>query len=63
MTDPRPTESLVISYLNEPYYHRGHPDSDLRPACTPERIRGVMAIRVLVERRGQKPCPQCWPTK
>jgi hypothetical protein len=61
MTEPRPTESLVLSYLGEPYYHRSHPDDDLRPACRPGRIRGVMAIRIQAERLGQKPCPECWP--
>lgn len=61
MSDNGPTESLVLSYMSEHHYHRSHPDDDLRPACRPERIRGVLAIRTEVERRGQTPCPECWP--
>lgn len=61
MSDNGPTESLVLSYMSEQHYHRTHPDDDLRPACRPERIRGVVAIRSEVERKGQTPCPECWP--
>lgn len=56
-----PNERLVISYMGEEHYHREDPGKELRPACEPARIRGVPAIRTQVERRGQKPCPKCWP--
>jgi hypothetical protein len=59
MTDPR--ERLVLSYMSEPHYHRPHPDDESRPACAPDRIRGVVAIRTQAERRGQTACPICWP--
>lgn len=61
MSDDSLTGSLVVSYMSEPHYHRGHPDDDLRPACQPTRIRGVLAIRIQAERLGQTPCPECWP--
>ena len=60
MTDT-PNERLVISYMSEDHYHRSHPDDELRPACRPDRIRGVVAIRTQAERRGQTPCRLCWP--
>jgi hypothetical protein len=56
-----PEERLVLSYLGEAHYHRPSPDDQDRPACTPKRMRGVTAMRVLVERDGQTPCPTCWP--
>ncbi|HUG08367.1 MAG TPA: hypothetical protein VMP13_05670 [Acidimicrobiia bacterium] len=61
MAPNRPSDSLVLSYLGEENYPRSHPDDDLRPLCRPRRIRGVMAIRMDVERRGLGPCPDCWP--
>lgn len=61
MTPNRPAESLVLSYLGERNYHRSHPEDDLRPLCQPRRIRGVLAIRMDVERRGLSACPDCWP--
>lgn len=61
MTGPRPTDSFVISYMSEDHYHRSHPDDDQRPVCQPKRLRGVLAIRTQAERRGQTPCPDCWP--
>ncbi|HUG07863.1 MAG TPA: hypothetical protein VMP13_03020 [Acidimicrobiia bacterium] len=47
--------------MSEPHYHRPHSDDEARPACAPERIRGVVAIRTQAERRGQTACPKCWP--
>lgn len=61
MSDTHPTDSLVITYMNESHYHRSRPDDDLRPVCQPDRIRGVLAIRIQIERWGQTPCPECWP--
>lgn len=58
---PTPSERLVISYMSDDHYHREHPDEKSRPACKPTRIRGVMAIRAQAGRRGQTPCPKCWP--
>lgn len=54
-------DRLVVSYLGEDHYHRSDEEDDMRPACHPERIRGVVAIRTEAERRGQTPCPECWP--
>lgn len=56
-------DRLVVSYLGEDHYHRSDEKDDMRPACHPERIRGVVAIRTEAERRGQTPCPECWPSK
>lgn len=56
-----PSERIVISYMNEEHYHRSDPNDELRPACRPDRIRGVVAIRTQAERRGQTACPRCWP--
>jgi hypothetical protein len=61
MSDNPPADTLVISYMSESHFHRGHPDDDLRPVCQPDRIRGVLAIRIQAERWGQTPCPECWP--
>jgi hypothetical protein len=58
---PTPVERLVISYMDDDHYHREHPDEASRPACETKRIRGVAAIRTQAERRGQTPCPKCWP--
>ena len=58
---PTPSERLVISYMDDDHYHREHPDESSRPACDAKRIRGVPAIRTEAERRGQTPCPKCWP--
>lgn len=55
------TDSLVVSYMSEPHYHRGLEGDDLRPTCHPNRIRGVLVIRRQAEKRGQTPCPRCWP--
>ncbi|MFO7293895.1 MAG: hypothetical protein FWJ92_12960 [Actinomycetes bacterium] len=52
---------LVLAYLGEDVYHRGLPEDDTRPACQPMRLRGVPAMRVTAERRGLRPCPECWP--
>ena len=60
MTDSS-KDRFVLSYMSEDHYHRIDSDDDMRPACEPERIRGVLAIRTQVERRGQTPCPRCWP--
>lgn len=54
-------DRIVLSYLGDDHYHASLPDDDLRPVCQPERIRGVPAIRSEAERRGQTPCPSCWP--
>lgn len=56
-----PLERLVISYMSDDHYHREHPDETSRPACDVTRIPGVMAMRAQAERRGQTPCPECWP--
>lgn len=58
---PTPSERLVLSYMEDDSYHREHPDDRSRPACDPTRTRGVPAIRTEAERRGQTPCPKCWP--
>lgn len=58
-----PSERLVLSYLNDEHYHRENPDDASKPVCDPDRIRGVLAIRTQVERRGQAPCPKCWPAE
>jgi|FLYL01.1.fsa_nt_gi hypothetical protein len=63
MTEARPSDSLVVTYMSEPHYHRSHPDDDLRPACQPSRIRGTLAIRLEAERRGESPCLRCWPNE
>lgn len=60
MTDSS-KDRFVLSYMSEDHYHRIDSDDEMRPACEPERIRGVLAIRTQVERRGQTPCPRCWP--
>lgn len=60
MPDPS-TTPLVLVYLGEPAYHRGHDTDDLRPACTPRRIRGVLQMRVRAETDGLVPCARCWP--
>lgn len=54
-------DRIVLSYLGEDHYHQRDSDDDMRPACQPQRIRGVTAIRTEAERRGQTPCPKCWP--
>lgn len=51
----------MLSYMDDQHYHREDPDKESKPACEPERTRGVLAIRTQVERRGQNPCPRCWP--
>lgn len=56
-----PPDRLVLFYLGDTHYHRGDPEDGLRPACRPERIRGVTAMRVRAERDGLAPCPLCWP--
>lgn len=53
----------MLSYLNDEHYHRENPDDASKPVCDPDRIRGVLAIRTQVERRGQAPCPKCWPAE
>ncbi|HEY7822485.1 MAG TPA: hypothetical protein VIG24_06625 [Acidimicrobiia bacterium] len=58
---PTPSERLVLSYMDDEHYHREDPDKESKPVCQPERTRGVLAIRTQVERRGQTPCPRCWP--
>lgn len=63
MSRDRLTDSLVVSYMSEPHYHRSHLDDDRRPACQPARIRGTLAIRRQEEQRGITPCPQCWSNK
>jgi hypothetical protein len=62
MTDT-PTDRFVLCYMSEDHYHRGHEDDDMRPACRPTRIPGVLSIRSEAERRGLTPCPECWPQK
>jgi hypothetical protein len=57
----QPEDRLVISYLGEAHYHRSMPEDELRPACRPTRMRGVLSMRVRAERAGQIPCPECWP--
>jgi hypothetical protein len=61
MSQSRPADTLVVTYMSEPHYHRRGDDDDMRPACRPERIRGVLAIRRRAEQHGQTACPQCWP--
>jgi len=56
-----PPDRLVLSYMGDSTYHRSHRDDDLRPACRPERIRGVMSMRFHAERDGRRPCVLCWP--
>lgn len=56
-----PEDRLVLSYMSEPHYHRASDQDPDRPACRPTRMRGVTAMRVLAERDGQTPCPDCWP--
>lgn len=55
-----PSDRLTLVYLGEDVYHRSHDDDDLRPACTPRRMRGVLAMRVRAEHRGLTACPRCW---
>jgi hypothetical protein len=61
MSDPAQADRLVLSYLSEAHYHRGHPDDEDRPLCRPKRARGVLSHRMKVEREGQRRCPDCWP--
>lgn len=61
MSQNRPVDSLILTYMSESHYHRRSDDDDMRPTCRPERVRGVLGIRREAERRGQTPCPQCWP--
>jgi len=57
-----PSEKIVLSYLGERHYHRGSEGDDLRPACRPERIRGIPSMRIHAEHRdGLSPCERCWP--
>ncbi len=56
-----PGARLVIHYLNEPHFHRSHPDDDMRPACDPKRIRGTLVMHTSVTREGVGPCRLCWP--
>ena len=58
---PNPDERLVLSYMGENHYHRCSQEDPNRPACQPERMRGVTGMRVLLERHGQTACPLCWP--
>lgn len=58
-----PTDRLVLSYMGDDHYHRSHDEDNLRPVCRPTRIRGVVAIRFEAEKRGQEPCPECWPSE
>ena len=60
MTDTS-KDRFVLTYMSEDHYHRIDPDDEMRPACAPERIRGVLSIRTQAERRGQTSCPRCWP--
>lgn len=60
MTDS-PNDRIVISYMGDDHYHREDPGQAQKPACNPQRIRGVPAIRTEAERRGQTPCSRCWP--
>ena len=56
-----PTDRLTLVYLGEGVYHRSHADDDLRPACTPTRMRGVLTMTVRAARRGLTACRRCWP--
>lgn len=55
-----PIDRLTLVYLGEDVYHRSHADDDLRPACTPKRMRGVLTMTVRAANRGLSPCPRCW---
>lgn len=58
---PTPEDRLVLVYMGEPYFHRLSEEDPERPACNPQRMRGVTAMRVRAERDGQTRCPLCWP--
>lgn len=51
---------IVLSYLGEGVFHRPDDADDMRPTCTPTRMRGALIQRHTARRERLDPCPECW---